>query len=131
MIVVDASALVDLLLRRPAGRRVATAITDRRSIHAPHLLDTEVLHVLRRWLARGWLTPPRAEEALRDLGDLRLVQHDHRPLRERVWALRERMGAYDATYVALAEALGATLVTTDGRLARAAAGIVEAIDARI
>lgn len=129
MIVVDASALVDLLLNRPSGPRTAAAIGGQQAIHAPQLLDTEVLHVLHRWVAREWLTLPRAETALRDLGELRLVHHDHRPLRPRVWALRDRMGAYDATYVALAEALDATLVTTDRRLGRAARGFVATVDA--
>lgn len=74
---------------------------------------------MRRWVARDWLALARAEIALKDLADLPLVYHDHKPLRARVWALRERMSAYDATYVALAEALDATLLTTDTRLARA------------
>lgn len=128
MIVLDASALLDLLLHRPAAERTAAVIADQRSIHAPHLVDTEVLHVLRRWVVREWLPLARAQTALQDLGDLPLVHHDHPPLRGRVWALRERMSAYDATYVALAEALDATLVTTDGRLARAARGLVTIVD---
>ena len=129
MIVLDASALVDLLLRRPAARETAAAIGTERTIHAPHLVDTEVLHVLRRWVTRDWLALPRAEIALRDLAELRLMHHGHRPLRARVWALRERFGAYDATYVALAEALDATLVTSDGRLARGARGFVPVVHA--
>ena len=129
MIVLDASALVDLLLRRPAAPKTVAAIGDRRVIHAPHLIDTEVLHVLARWVGRGWLALARAETALTDLGDLALVHHDHLPLRARVWGLRERMSAYDATYVSLAEALDATLVTADRRLARAAGGLVATVDA--
>lgn len=128
MIVLDASALIDLLMRRPTAARTAAAIGDRRAIHAPHLIDTEMLHVMRRWVARGWLALARAEIALEDLAELPLVHHDHKPLRARVWALRERMSAYDATYVALAEALDATLVTADGRLARAAAELVATVD---
>jgi predicted nucleic acid-binding protein len=131
VIVIDASALVDVLLRTPPAGAVATAIHDRGAVHAPHLVDTEVLHVLRRWVARGWLPEPRAAVALGDLADLRVVHHAHAPLRERVWALRERMSAYDATYVALAEALDAPLVTTDGRLARAAHGLIDTVDASV
>lgn len=129
MIVVDASALIDLLLHRPAAPKTVVAIGDERVIHAPQLIDTEVLHVLRRWVAREGLTLTRAEIALDDLDDLPLVHHDHQPLRARVWGLRERMSAYDATYVSLAEALDATLVTADRRLARAAGGLVATVGA--
>lgn len=128
MIVLDASALIDLLLRRPTASKTEEAIGHGRAIQAPHLVETEVLHVLRRWVAREWLPLPRAETALTDLDDLPLVHHDHRPLRARVWGLRERMSAYDATYVSLAEALDATLVTADRRLARAAGGLVATVD---
>lgn len=128
MIVLDASALIDLLLRRPTASRTVTALADHRAIQAPHLIDTEVLHVLRRWVAREWLSRVRAEMALSDLHDLPVVHHDHQPLRARVWGLREQMSAYDATYVALAEALDASLVTADHRLARAARGLVATVD---
>lgn len=128
MIVVDASALIELLLRRPGAPKTIAAISDRRALHAPQLVDTEVLHVLRRWVLRDWLSLARAEIALDDLRELPLVHHDHRPLRDRVWRLRERMSAYDATYVSLAEALGATLVTADRRLARAATELVPTVD---
>lgn len=128
MIVLDASALVDLLLRRRTASRTVAAIGDERAIHAPHLVDTEVLHVLRRWVAREWLPLARAAAALDDLDDLPVVHHDHRPLRARVWGLRERMSACDATYVSLAEALDATLVTADRRLARAAGALVSTVD---
>ena len=127
MIVLDASALVELLLDRPGAARTVAAIGDRRSLHAPHLLDTEVLHVLGRWVSRGWLAPPRAAFALRDLAQLRLVRHAPAPLSARVWTLRDRFTAYDATYVALAEVLDATLVTGDGRLARGAAELVPSV----
>lgn len=128
MIVVDASALIELLLHRPGAPKTVAAIGARRALHAPHLVDTEVLHVLRRWVLREWLSPKRAGVALDDLSDLPLVYHEHRPLRDRVWRLRERMTAYDATYVSLAEALGATLVTADRRLARSAGELVPIVD---
>lgn len=128
MIVLDASALIDLLLRRRTASGTVAAIGAERAIHAPHLVDTEVLHVLRRWVAREWVSLPRAQTALSDLDALPLVHHDHRPLRARVWGLRAVMSAYDATYVSLAEALDATLVTADRRLARAAGGLVATVD---
>lgn len=129
MIVADASALIDLLLDRAGAVATIEAIGERRAIHVPHLAETEVLHALRRWVAGRQLEVERAEGALEDLGELPVVYHAHSPLRERVWALRDRLTAYDATYVALAEALDATLVTADGRLARAAGELVPMIEA--
>lgn len=129
MIVADASTLVDLLLDRPPAAVTREALAAQRTIHGPHLLSTEVLHVLRRWTYRGLIPPPRAEAAVADLGALPIVFHAHPPLSRRVWALRDRLSAYDATYVALAEALEASLITADRRLIRAAAGLVDLVDA--
>lgn len=128
MIVADASALLDLLLRRRTADRIAASVGSELSVHAPHLVDTEVLHALRRWVARGQLRADRARIYLDALGDFPLVRYAHAPLTDRVWSLRERLSAYDATYVALAEGLGATVLTADGRLARGAAGLVEVLD---
>ena len=128
MIVVDASALVDLLLARPTAVRIAQELEPETLIHAPHLVDTEVLHALRRWVRVGDLTVDRAHEALADLAALPMARHAHALFSQRIWSLRERLTAYDATYVALAEGLDATLVTTDGRLVRGAAGLVAVTD---
>ncbi len=87
------------------------------SLHAPHLLDLEVLHVLRRLERRGILRPSRAAEAVEDLLDLPLTRYPHVALAGRVWELRGALTAYDAAYVALAEALGAPLLTRDAALA--------------
>lgn len=87
------------------------------SLHAPHLLDLEVLHVLRRLVRRGNLTPSRAAEAVEDLLDLPLTRYPHVALAGRVWELRGALTAYDGAYVALAEALGAPLLTRDAALA--------------
>ncbi len=120
MIVLDASAVVDVLLRTPVGLRVAERISDRGlSWHAVHLLGAEVTHVLRREVQRGEITVRRGEEALADHLGLRIDRHGHEPLLRRVWELREDLSAYDALYVALAESLRAPLVTTDARLAGA------------
>ena len=82
-------------------------------------MDLEVLHALRRQALLGTLSRERSSEALTDLGDISFARYPHTPLVGRIWELRENLTAYDAAYVALAEALDAPLVTTDGRLAQA------------
>lgn len=120
MIVLDASALVELLLRTDQGRSIATRIADPElGLHVPHLADVEVAQALRRYVREGELDPGAAAAALEDLRSLDLQRHGHEPLLDRVWALRDNLTAYDAVYVALAEALDSTLLTCDGRLARA------------
>ena len=120
MIVLDASALVELLLRTPLGATVATRIADPTiGLHVPHLADIEVAQALRRYEKDGELDADAAAAALADLRDLDLQRHAHEPLLDRVWALRRNLTAYDAVYLALAEALDAVLLTCDGRLARA------------
>jgi predicted nucleic acid-binding protein len=120
MIVLDASALVELLLGTSRGRSVATCIADPAvSLHTPHLADVEVAQALRRYVREGELDAGAAASALEDLRALDVQRHSHEPLLDRVWALRENLTAYDAVYVALAEALDTTLLTCDGRLARA------------
>ncbi len=120
MIVLDASALVELLLGTELGRTIALRIADPRvGLHVPHLADVEVVQVLRRFARDGELDHVSAASALEDLRSLDLERHPHEPLLDRVWALRDRLSAYDAVYVALAEALDAVLLTCDARLARA------------
>jgi predicted nucleic acid-binding protein len=118
VIVLDASAAVEWLLQTSTGARVAHRIlSSRETLYAPHLLDVEVTQVFRRQVAQGDLTASRAEEALQDLLDLRLRRYPHGFFLRRVWELRDNLTAYDALYVALAEALDATLLTCDGKLA--------------
>ena len=120
MIVLDASALVELLLGTSLGRSVAVRIADPEgSLHAPHLADVEVAQALRRYVRECEIDAGSAASALEDLRALDVQRHSHEPLLDRVWALRDNLTAYDAVYVALAEALGTTLLTCDGRLARA------------
>lgn len=120
MIVLDASAAIEWLLRTPRGSRVEARIFSREvSLHAPHLLDVEVAQILRRYAATGVITVLRGQEALQDLLDLVLTRYPHDVLLWRAWELRENLTAYDAVYVALAEALGAPLVTCDGKIAAA------------
>jgi predicted nucleic acid-binding protein len=120
MIVLDASVLVELLLGTRKGRKVAVQIADPTiGLHAPHLADVEVMHVLRRLVRAGEIDGSVAESAIVSLLDLDIERHAHDALLKRVWNLRRNLTAYDAVYVALAESLGALLLTCDERLARA------------
>lgn len=120
MIVVDASAAIAVLLRQEGTRALAyRLLSPRANVHAPHLLDLEIAQVLRRYLRIGDLNDRRAQRAMRWYRDLEIFRHAHAPLLGRVWTLRHNLTAYDAVYVALAEALPATLLTQDTRLAAA------------
>lgn len=125
MIVLDASAAVDLLLGTERAAEVAQALSTVGEAHAPELIDPEALAVIRRWTLRGWLAVEIGARAVEELGELALVRHRHVALRRRAWELRDRCSAHDACYVALAELLDAELLTTDARLRRAAGGLVE------
>jgi predicted nucleic acid-binding protein len=121
VIVLDASAAVDWLLQAAAAQRIESRIFSRHhSLHAPELLDLEVAQVLRRLVREGALSASRAEAAIEDLLDLRIMRYPHFVLLPRIWQLRHNLSAYDAAYVVLAEKLGATLLTRDARLASAA-----------
>jgi predicted nucleic acid-binding protein len=118
VIVVDASVVVEVLLRRAAAAAVEHRIHDmRESLHAPYLIDVEVANVIRRYAARGEIGGERGPEALDDLVDFPMHRYPHVALLPRIWELRHNLTAYDATYVALAEMLDAPLVTRDRRLA--------------
>jgi len=119
VIVLDASAAVDVLV----GLGGYVQLRDRldrpgETLHAPHLFDIEVASALRGLEAGRVIEPEQADLALRDLGDLSIARYPHVPLLGRIWELRKNVSAQDASYVALAEALGAPLVTADARLAR-------------
>ena len=117
MTVVDASAMLEFLLQTPLGSRVeARLFAEGAELHAPHLIDVELVQALRRLVRAGDVTTARAEEALVDLGDLNLRRYAHTQLIGRAWTLRHNLTAYDAMYVALAEGLDAPLVTCDGPL---------------
>lgn len=120
MIVIDASALVDMLLGAPAAEAVKKRlVAGGEPPQAPHLLDVEVAQAIRRHAAAGEIDAERGRAALDDLGDFPLSRHGHHDLLPRIWELRRNFSAYDAVYVALAEALDAPLLTLDRRLARA------------
>lgn len=120
MIVLDTSVVVELLLNLPLAGQVRERIDDAETaLHAPHLLTVEVLQVLRRRVAAGITTADAANTAIDTLDLMDVSYHDHQLLARRIWGLRDNLTAYDAAYVALAELLGAPLLTSDARLARA------------
>ncbi len=120
MIVLDASAAVDLLLRLGAVAAIeARLLRQGETLHVPYVFDVEVLQAFRRRALRRELTGHRADEALEDFAALEVVRYPHLPLIERIWTLRSNVSVFDAAYLALAEALDAPLVTADAKLARA------------
>ena len=120
MLVVDASALVAYLTSGEHAEEVRLhLLTPYEALWAPHLVDAEVGHVLRRGVLSGELRASVARAALEDLADLPLRRAPHRGLLDRAWALRANLSFYDGLYVALAERLRATLLTLDGGIAGA------------
>jgi len=120
VIVLDASAVVELVLNTDAGRRVAKQVASPEiSLHAPHLLDVEVTQALRRYVHRGVLLSRQAEQALVHLSQLDIERYGHTDLLRRAWALRNNLTASDAVYIVLAEILEAPLLTGDAKLASA------------
>jgi predicted nucleic acid-binding protein len=120
VIVLDASAAIEWLLQTSTGQRVEQQIfSQSESLHAPHLLDVEIIQVLRRLVRERVISAVRADQAITDLLDLRINRYPHFVLLPRIWQLRHNLSAYDAAYVALAEELDAILLTSDARLASA------------
>jgi predicted nucleic acid-binding protein len=121
MIVVDASALLEFLLQTPVGSRVEARLfrAGDEELHAPHLVDVEVVQALRRLVRTDEVSSGRAGEAIEDLIELDLHRHAHLDLVTRAWKLRRNISACDAVYVALAEALDAPIVTCDAPLGKA------------
>jgi predicted nucleic acid-binding protein len=111
--------LADYLLDTRRGRLVGDRLLADPNLHIPHLATIETASVIRGWVRGGRLDESAAVQALDHLSDLAAERHDHEPFLRRVWELRHNLTAYDALYVALAEALDAPLITCDGRLARA------------
>lgn len=120
MMVLDASVVLEILLQLPGAERLERRVSrSEGALYAPQLLDVEVVQALRRYVARGECTAERGEAAVAVLRDFPMVRYPHQPLLTRIWALRDNCTAYDAAYVALAETLGAPLVTRDAGLAAA------------
>ena len=119
MLVVDASVFVVALADDGRDGEQARARLRGEQLAAPELLDVEVASVLRRQVRLGAAAPRRAELALADLAAAPVARAPHQPLLGRCWELRDNLTIYDATYVALAEALGVDFLTGDVRLANA------------
>lgn len=114
MIVLDASAAIELLLNTAGGKKVAERLASPNlTLHAPHLIDLEVTQVLRRLVRQGKVTPKRGKLALDHLTALDLERYPHDVLLPQIWALKDRASAYDAAYIVLAELLDAVLLTFD------------------
>jgi predicted nucleic acid-binding protein len=120
MLVVDASCLCEVLTGSPGAEVVRRRLAADTDHAAPHIVDVEVFGIIRREFMRGRLDRTAAELAIDDLGSWPGQRFGHRFLLPRAWELRDTIRGCDAMYVALAEALDATLVTTDRRLAAAA-----------
>lgn len=119
MIVVDTSAVLAALTSGRGADRLRLRLGTDGDLHAPHLIDVELLHALRHLVVRRVLTADRAAAVRGDFAELTVERYPHHPLADRVWELRNTLSAYDAAFVALSEGLGVPLVTCDARLAKA------------
>jgi predicted nucleic acid-binding protein len=119
VLVVDTSAVIGALVGRPPSDAVIERLATDGDLSAPHLLDVEFLHALRRLALGGELSEDRAADARGDFADLAITRYEHTVVADRIWQLRHGLTAYDAAFVALAELLDVPLVTCDARLARA------------
>ena len=120
MAVVDASVLLELLGQGKYGEAVKERLdAEEHVLWAPHLIDAEIGHALRRWVRAGKLSAEAAGKALWEVGDLPVERVEHELLVHVAWQLRDNFSFYDALYVALALMLDEPLLTFDARLARA------------
>ena len=117
-VVLDASAVFELLLWSQAGRQVQKFVAGK-ELHAPELMDAEVLSTLKGHERAGRLSTARAEWALRHLERSPIHRHGHRALIRDAWTLRHGASAYDALYLALARRVGCPIITLDRRWQRA------------
>ena len=120
MLIVDASCLYEVVADAVLAEQVRERLAADVDQGAPHVIDVEVLGIVRRDRRLGRLDETAARQAIEDLRDWPGERFGHRSLLDRAWELRENVRGWDAVYVALAEALGATLLTLDRRLGRVA-----------
>jgi predicted nucleic acid-binding protein len=117
VLVVDTSAMLDAIASREPAPGLVARLSDDGDLHAPHLIDVEILHALRALALRREITEDRAADARADFADTALNRYPHEPLGDRIWELRHNLTAYDAAFVVLAELIDAPLITCDRRLA--------------
>lgn len=117
MLVVDTSAILHALIGKPRDERLARRLSEDGDLHAPHLIDVELLHALRGLLQGGKLGPERVQDVRTGLRELTIVRYPHSPLADRAWDLRHNLTVCDGVFIALSEALGAVLVTCDAAMA--------------
>lgn len=120
VLVVDTSAILEVLAARDPAPGLVERLADDGDLHAPHLIDVEILQALRRMVRREEISEDRAADVRSDFADTAIVRYGHPPLSDRMWELRHNLSAYDAAFVTLAELLAVPLVTCDGRIASAA-----------
>lgn len=120
MIVVDASAILEILKQTPTGIEIAPSLA-KAELHAPHLIDLEIVNALRRWEMLREMSHSDVQQALEAFLETRIVRHNHTHLLQQIWSLRNNLTAYDAAYLALARTLDAELLTMDAGLRRLAA----------
>ena len=119
MIVLDASVVVELLTNGALADSIRSDISMRdETFIVPHLIDIEVMSAIRRLVAGERIAVHRIEQVLTGLAALPAERYSHAPLIGRIWELRHNFTAYDATYIALAEAMNATLYTADAKLCK-------------
>jgi len=121
LLVVDTSALLAAQFQSDVGGRVSERLAVGGELGAPHSVDLEFLQALRRLLRQGFVSEDRAADACVQFAELSLTRYPHEALADRIWELRHNLTAYDAAFVALAEALGVPLVTCDAAIAKAPA----------
>lgn len=118
MIVVDTSALIAALAGMPDVSNLRSRLGSDGDLHAPHLVDVEFQHALRRLVTTRAISQERAAGVRQDFADLAIMRYPHMALADRMWELRANVTAYDAAFVVLAETLDVPLITCDGRLSR-------------
>jgi predicted nucleic acid-binding protein len=120
MIVIDASAVLEILSRTTEGLKLEAGLLSS-VLHAPHVIDLEVLNAVRRWERTGVIGPAETTDILNAYLAIGITRYSHTPLVDSIWSLRHNLTAYDAAYLALAQALDAELLTMDSGLRKMAA----------